>query len=438
MMESHPMSTAAAPRARASSLWRHADFLKLWSGQTISIFGTLVTRFALPLIAALMLGAGPAQMALLSAAEILPGLVLGFFVGVLVDRLRRRPMLIAVDLGRALVLGSIPVAALLGSLHLLQVYLVALTVSVLNVCFTVAYPAYLPTLIRREQLVEGNAMLEASASVAEVAGWSVAGMLVQVFSAPLAILVDSATFLVSACSILAVRAREPRPAPPNERLHVGREALHGLRFTVSDPTRRALVGAGALDELFGNALGVVIVLYLVRDLHLPPALMGATFAVGGVSAFCGATLAAPVTRRLGLGRTMLLVAILDAPFAFFIPLASGPVFVVSLLLVMAQLGDGLRTLYQINRLSLLQAVTPARLQGRLHATIAVLEGAATLGGILLGGALGTAIGLRPTLFVACTGHLLGLLWLTLSPVRRLRELPSQPQDVVAPASAVSV
>ena len=427
------MSPSAPSRAHAASLWRHADFLKLWTGQTISIFGTLVTRFAVPLIAALLLGAGPAQMALLAAAEVAPGLAASMIAGVWVDRLCRRPILIAADLARAVVLCSIPAAALLGTLSMAQLYLVALIVSVLSAFFDVAYPAYLPTLIGRDQLVQGNSMLGASASVAEVAGWSIAGVLVQVLTAPLALLVDAASFVVSALSVLAIRAKEPQPSRPAERRTLASEALHGLRFTLADPTRRALVGAGALDELFGNALGAVIILYLVRDLHLPPVLMGAIFAVGGVSSFFGATLATPLARRLGLGRAMLLMALLGAPFAFFVPLAAGPLVLATTLLVIAQLGDGARTLYLVSRLSLLQAVTPDHLQGRLHATIGMIEGAATLCGLFLGGALGTVVGLRATLFIACAGHLLGLAWLLASPIRHLRELPiliTPPEDTV--------
>ncbi len=425
------MSHTTMPPAHAATLWRHTDFLKLWTGQTISIFGTLVTRFAVPLIAALLLGADAAQMALLAAAEVAPGLAVSMIAGVWVDRLRRRPILIAADLGRAVVLCSIPVAAVFGALTLGQLYLAALFVSVLSAFFDVAYPAYLPTLIGREQLVHGNSMLGASASVAEVAGWSIAGVLAQVLTAPLAILVDAASFVASALSVLAIRTREPEPARHTERHTMVSEASHGLRFTLSDPTRRALTGAGAIDQLFGNALGAIIVLYLVRELHLPAAIMGAVFAVGGVSSFLGATLATPLVRRLGLGRAMLLTALLGAPFAFFVPLAAGPLVLATALLVIAQLGDGAQTLYMINRLSLLQAVTPDHLQGRLHATIGMIEGAATLAGIALGGALGTIVGLRVTLFIVCAGRLLGVIWLIASPLRHLRELPAlmtQPAD----------
>jgi predicted MFS family arabinose efflux permease len=435
------MSLARSLSNQFSGLWRHPDFLKLWTGQTVSIFGTLVTRFAVPLIAALLLGAGPVQMALLTAAEVAPGLALGMLAGVFVDRLRRRPILIAADLARAVVLASIPLAALLGALTLAQLYVVALVVSVLGVFFDVAYPAYLPTLIRREQLVEGNSKLEASGAVAEVAGWSIAGLLVQALSAPLAIVVDAASFLFSAASVLAIRRPEPPPASPAraKRGAALREALDGLRFVALDPVRRALVGVDGVSTLFGNTLGTVIILFLARELRLSPAVMGASFAVGGISAFCGATLAQPITRRLGLGRTMLLMTAANIALSFTMPLAAGPALVVVLMITLPQLSDGTYTIRRINQLSLLQAVTPDRLQGRVHAAVRVVEAGATLGGLALGGYLGATIGLRATLFVACAGRVLGLIWLARSPVRSLRDLPvvvPEPEDLAAePAAA---
>jgi MFS family permease len=432
-------------RPRWDGLWRHPDFLKLWGGQTVSIFGTLVTRFALPLLAAVLLGAGPVQIALLSAAEVAPGLILGLVAGAWVDRLRRRPILIAADVGRALVLCVIPLAALLHVLRIEQLYAVALLTSVLGVCFDVAYPAYLPSLIGREQLVEGNGKLEASSAVAEVAGWGGAGLLVQLLSAPLAILVDAFSYVVSAVSLVAIRTREPAPRATRARAAAGRVASpsiareigQGMRFALADPLRRALVGAEAVSALFGNALGTVIILYLVRDLHVQPAVMGAIFAVGGVSAFVGATVCQRLTRRWGVGRTILVMPLISKTLAFCVPLAGGPLPLAVALQVAAQTGDGAMTIYAIDRLSLLQALTPDHLQGRMHATARVIEGGATLGGLLLGGALGELIGLRPTLWVACSGGLLAVLWLALSPVRHLRQMPvlaaEEPETVAAAA-----
>ncbi len=204
------LSSRLKLRKRAQGLWQRPDFLKLWAGQTVSLFGSLLTQFALPLLAVLLLDAGAGQVALLASAEVAPGLLLGFFAGVWVDRLRRRPLLIAADIGRALALVSIPIAAAMHTLRIEQLYLVAALVSVCGVFFDVAYPSYLPTLLRREELVEGNSKLAASEAMAEVSGWGIAGVLVQVAGAPLAILVDALTFVISAVSIMAIRAREAR------------------------------------------------------------------------------------------------------------------------------------------------------------------------------------------------------------------------------------
>ena len=304
------LSSRLKLRKRAQGLWRRPDFLKFWAGQTVSLFGSLLTQFALPLLAVLLLDAGAGQVALLASAEVAPGLLLGFFAGVWVDRLRRRPLLIAADIGRALALVSIPIAAALHTLRIEQLYLVAALVSVCGVFFDVAYPSYLPTLLRREDLVEGNSKLAASEALAEVSGWGVAGVLVQIAGAPLAILVDALTFVVSAVSIATIRAREAQPFSGAERRTMLREVARGLRFVVANPARRTLAAAAALDTLFGNALGTLITLYLIRDLHLAPVVMGAIYAVGGVSSFAGSLLVTRVSRRWPVGR-ILLGAMLD-------------------------------------------------------------------------------------------------------------------------------
>jgi MFS family permease len=412
-----------ALRQESVNLWRHPDFLKLWGGQTVSLFGSLLTQFALPLLAASLLGAGAAEMALLAAAEVVPGLLLGFFAGVWVDRLRRRPLLIAADLGRALALVSIPAAATQGALHIGQLYAVALIVSVCGVFFDVAYPSYLPTLLKPRELVEGNAKLESSAALAEVSGWGIAGVLTQLAGAPLAILLDAVTFVVSAISLGAIRAREQHPGADadHERRHMGREVRAGLRFVVADPARRMVTAAGALDSLFGNALGTLIVLYLVRDLHLAPVVMGAVFAVGGVSAFAGSLLVTRISRRWPVGRILPGALLLYDVGALTIPLAGGPMPLAVALLVVGQSLDAAHTLYSVTRLSWFQRTTPDRMQGRLHATLRVVEGGATVVGLALGGILGQMLGVRATLFLVCAGKLLGPLLLASAPVRHLDE-----------------
>jgi|SRR5579859_4375017 len=420
---------------RLTGLWRHPDFRKLWAGQTISAFGSLVSRFALPVTAILVLGATPLQITLLSAAELAPGLLVSFFVGAWVDRLRRRPILIAADLGRAVLLGAIPVAALLGILRIEQLYLVALLVSVLTVFFDVAYRSYLPTLVRREELLEGNSKLQASNSVAEVAGFGLAGVLVQALTAPVAILTDALSFLVSAFSVALIRKREPPSAATGEQANAWREIGQGIRLLLSNPILRAIAGTSGTFNLFRNMFGVVIMLYFLRELHLQPVILGPLFAIGGVSAFLGAVLAERLTRRWGLGHTLIGALLVDGFLSLLIPLAGGPLLLVLVLLATPQLfGDGAATIYEINQISLVQAMTPDRWQGRINGTLRFIEWAAMLLGLLVGGVLGQTIGLRATLFVAAVGGLLSALWLLFSPARRLREYPKLPARCLQPAA----
>ena len=437
--------------------------MKLWAGQTISIFGTLITGVALPLTAIYALHATPAEVALLSAANVAPGLALGLFAGVWVDRLRRRPILIAADVGRALALGSVPVAALLGALHIEQLYAVALLTSALTICFESAYPAYLPSLLARNELVEGNSKLTASASVAEVAGFGLGGALVQALTGPLAIGVDALTYLVSAVSLLLIRQPEPAPSergvavmdtsggepsphlreaatspadppsPPGGGAGGGgalwRELAVGLRYTLGTPIPRALAGMTAITRLCGSIVEVVLALYLVHDLHLPPLAIGLIWGVGGATSFVGAALAQRVIRRLGIGRAIVWSVFVASAFTIFLPLAGGPLWLVVALMALQQFGDAAYTLNDIGATSVLQAQTPPNALGRLHATIQVIQGVAILIGLALGGALGQTIGLRPTLVIAALGMLLAPLVVALSPVRRLRTVASGPVTV---------
>jgi MFS family permease len=430
-------------RFRPRGLWRRPDFLRLWAGQTVSKAGSLVTGFALPLTAILALHASAAQVALLGAAGVAPGLVLGLAAGVWVDRVRRRPLLIAADLGRAVVVGSVPVATLLGRLAIEQLYLVALFSSALTVLFEVAYPAYLASLVRTEELVEANSKLEASSAVAEAAGFGAAGALVQALTAPLALAVDAGSYVVSALTLTRIRAREPVPvradagvaregkaaqeSQKTEGTHgesVWRQLGGGLRLTLTHPVARSLVLASGMFELCGNVLGVVLLLYLVREVHLGAALLGVLFGIGGVSAFAGSLVAARAARRWGIGRVVIGGLAIYTASAIVLPLASGPVWLAAALLTVGQFTDCAHTVYSIGKASLLQALVPAGSLGRLHASVHVVEAVATLTGIALGGVLGQTIGPRPTLFAAVVGGLLAPLVLARSPLRHMRTLPA--------------
>ena len=422
------METSTAPDsapARFTGLWRHHDFLKLWAGQTISLFGTLVGNLSLTFVAIIFLNATPIQVALLNAAKLAPGLVVGLFAGVWVDRLRRRPVMIVMDIGRAATLGMIPVLAAVHHLTIGLLYAIVLIVSVLTVFFDVAYRSYLPSLVRREELMEGNSKLTASASVSEFSGFGVAGVLVQLLSAPGAIAIDAVSFLVSALSLATIRHEEPRTISSAEQQGTWREIGEGLRLVRDNPLFRTLAGVTGTWYFFRSIIGAMIMLFITRELGVSPALQGVIYSIGGVSSFFGAVLAERVTRRWGIGPTMLWMLLLTVVSSILIPLASGPLAVIVILLVLPQIfGDGAATLYEIDQVSLLQASTPDRLLGRMNASIRFIEWSTMLVGLLVGGVLGEAIGLRPALFCAVGGQLLAPLWLALSPVRALREHPA--------------
>jgi MFS family permease len=386
-------------RFQRSGLWRNADFLRLWSGQTISVFGSMIGGTALSFTATLFLQATPFQMSLLHAKQILPAFLLGLFAGAWVDRLRRRPLLIGADIGRALVLATIPLAALVGILGIEQLFLVALLVSVLSILFDLSYQAYLPALVGKEHVLEGNSKLTASASVAEFAGFGIGGWLVQLLSGPLAILVDAISFLVSAWTVGTIRTHE------EDVVHDGQPDMRAeIRTGIGEVLRQPFLrsaGATALIERFsGGIFGALVVLYMSRDLGFAPAILTMTWAVGGVSSLIGAALAPRAARRFGAPGAMIFGLGLSALFSLCLPLAWGATPLSLLLLVLLQFGDGFNVIYDITLVSTRQRITPERLLGRVTGTMQVLGLGASLTGTLAGGFLGELLGVRATLFLA--------------------------------------
>jgi MFS family permease len=408
-----------------SGLWRHPDFVKLWAGHTISRFGSEISQLAIPLTAALVLNASAFQMGLLGTFEFAPFLLLSLFAGVWVDRLRRKPILIVADIGRALLLGSIPLAAVLGVLRIEQLYVVGFCTGILTVLFDVADQSYLPALVSRGHLVEGNSKLEMSRSVAQIAGPGVGGALVQLVSAPIAILVDAVSFLASAVCLATIRARE---AAPVRHAHGGgsiwAELREGLVVVLGNPHLRSIAGCTATTNLFGNGMMAVYVLYATRELGIGPALLGIILAAGGPGALLGALLAGRMANRFGLGATIIGASLVGGLANLLVPLASGPELAIAALLLLASFVGGISNpVYNINQVSLRQAITPDRLQGRMNASVRFIVWGTIPIGALIGGALGDAIGLRPTLALMAACSVLATLWILFSPVRRLKEQP---------------
>ncbi len=418
-----------------TSLTANRDFVRLWASQGVSRLGSQVTLLAVPLTA-VALGAGPQQMGWLAAAQTLPALLLGLVAGTWVDRVRRRPLLIATDLARAALLAAVPAAALLGQLRLELLYAVGFAAGVLAVVSEVAHSSYLPTLIRRDQLVEGNSKLAVAGQVASVAGPSLGGALVQLVTAPLAILADVASYLVSAVCLATIRRPEPAPSA-SERRALWREIGEGLRFVAGQPVLRALTGAFGLYFLFDALFWGLYPLYVTRDLGISAASLGLIYAVGSVGGVLGALFVTPITRRLGVGRTMAGALLVGALGELCIPLA-GVAAGRSALAALLTLGLGevlVRSsdwLFAVNFASLRQAVTPDRLQGRVNATVRVFTSGAVPIGAFVGGMLGEALGLPTTVLVGALGVLLAFLWVALSPARSLRSLPepAPPPDQV--------
>ena len=416
------MALSDASAYPSASLWRHPDFMKLWIGETVSVFGSQFTMLAMPLIATLLLNATAVEMGILNAVDTLPFLLVGLAAGVWVDRLRRRPILILADVGRALVLSWVPLAAWLGILRLEHLYVVGLLVGLFTVFFDVAYQAYLPALVNRSQLVEGNSKLEVSRSASTLAGPALAGVFIQAFSAPLAMALDAASFLWSAAFVALIRKPEPAPESADSRSFWS-DLREGLGVVFGDTRLRAIASCTGTGNLFNSAIWSLYVLFAVRELGLDPARLGFVFSVGSASALAGVLLAGWSSQRFGLGSTIVGSALgwglAGVPLVF-----ASPDTAVFLLTLGWLIGSLANPIYNINQVSLRQAIVPDQLQGRMNATMRFIVWGTMPLGALIGGALGEAIGLRPAIAVFALGELLSFLWLLPSPVPGLDRIPA--------------
>ncbi len=404
------------------SLWRHADFLKLWAGQTVSELGSVVTRTAVPLVALLVLGAGPFEMALIVVAGSLAVLLVGFLAGAWVDRLRRRPLLIGTDALRAFLLFSIPLAYAAGVLRMEQLYLVTFVEGCLGALFDAAYPAYVPSLIGVDRVVDGNSKLATSSSLAEIGGPGLAGGLVQLVSAPFAILVDAVSFGVSAISLLLIRTPEPPRPPRTATTPIRLEIVEGLRLVLRHRVLRPIAMRSVVAHVAGSFYGVLYTIYLIDELHLTPFLLGVVISAGGVGALIGSLFASRVIGRFGLGPALIGTATGAAALGILTPLAQGPVLVATLMVFIPQLvGDGLQTIEGVAELSLIQGLSPDRILGRVNATLEVFShGIAYPIGALAAAGVADVIGVRGGIALGWAGMAVSILFLVFSPLPRIR------------------
>ncbi len=421
--------------AVSASLWRHADFMKLWLGQTVSELGSVVTRTAVPLVALLVLGAGPFEMAMLVVAASLAVLLVGFFAGAWVDRLRRRPLLIGADAIRAVLLFSIPVAYVANVLRMEQLYAVVFLEGCLGALFDAAYPAYVPSLIGVERVVEGNSKLATSSSLAEIGGPGLGGGLVQLIGAPFAILVDAVSFVVSAVSLVAIRSPEPARPARTAGTRIREEILEGLTLVRRHPVLVPLTLRSVIAHVAGSFYGVLYTIYLIEVLHLSPFLLGIVVSAGGVGSLVGSFFASRAIARLGFGPAIIWTATGASILGVLTPLAGGPLVLATVMVFLPQLiGDGLQTIEGVAELSLIQGVIPDRVLGRVNATLEVFShGIAYPLGALLAAALAGVIGVRGGIALGWAGMAISILLLVLSPLPRIRRTEDVASVEPAPA-----
>jgi MFS family permease len=407
-----------------TGLWRHGDFLKLWSAETISQFGSQVGQLALPLVAVITLESSPFEVAALGTILFLPFMLFTIPAGVWVDRLPRRPILIAGDLGRFLLLATVPIAYVLDALTIWQLYAVAFTYGICTVFFDVAYQSYLPSLVARDQLMDGNSKLEISRSASQLGGPGLGGLTVQVLTAPYAVLADAFSFLASGLFLVRIRTAEAMPErePGAPRPSMLQEARDGLSYVLRHRYLRAIAGTTAISNFSSSLAFAVFLVYAVRTLGLSAAVIGILFSLGAIGSMAGALSARRVSARLGVGPTIVASAFVFGPAMVLVPAAPASFpypFLVAGIILFGVAG----VIYNITQLSYRQAVTPERMLGRMNSVMRFIVWGVMPIGSLLGGALATKIGLRETMWIGAAIGCVCFLPVLLSPVRGLRDMP---------------
>jgi MFS family permease len=406
-------------------LLRERDFRNFWLGQSISLFGDQVTVIALPLAAVLVLDADAADMGYLGAAALMPHLILSLPVGVWLERVaRRRRLMIASDIARAALLASVPIAYWYDALSFAQLYGVAFLMGTLAVVFDISYSTLYVSITAREDYVEANSLLNGSRAFSYVSGPSAGGILVQLLSAPTALLADAASFGASALFL----GRISGPEPPLERSEgsMRRQMSQGVRFIFSSRILRPSLVSAATLNFFNYAFAALFILYATRELGIRAGTLGLVLGAGAVGGLLGAVVAGRVGRRVGLGPAFVIGMVLFPAPLLLIPLAGGPRPIVLAMLFTAEFLSGLGVMIlDINVGAIITALTPHRLRSRSTGAFRFVNYGIRPLGSLVGGALGSVLGLRPTLFVTGVAALAGVLWLLPSPVPALLDLPEE-------------
>lgn len=403
------------------AVWRQRDFGLLWGGQTVSEIGSAVTTLALPTLAIFAFHAGPAAVGLMVASERVPFPIVALFAGAIVDRVRRRPVMVTCNLARVLILAAIPILSATGGLRLWQLYVAAAAMGVFTVFFDIAYMAYVPGLVEPDQLLEANSRLQVTWSTAQLVGPGLGGLLVQAVGAARAVLVDSLSFVVSTITVLSIRRREPEPSSTGR--HLLAEVGEGLRHVFGIPVLRAQLLCMSAALVFAHAYEAPLYVFAYTRLHLSPGLLGAMLASQGFGALLGSVVGSRIIAGLGVGRTVAigngtaiaLIALL--PLAVYVPPAAlmFPVFII---------GSGLGTAGDIAQVTLRQALSPARLQGRMSAVFRTFFWGAWPIGNLLGGVLAAAIGASTTLWITALVGGAAFLTIRFTPLWQVRGFPA--------------
>jgi MFS family permease len=422
------------PPAGRGPLWRQRNFTLLWTGQTISLTGSAVTAIALPLAAITMLRASVIQVGLLTAATYGAFIVVSLPAGLIVDRFPKRPIMVCCDAARLVLIGSVPVAAALHRLTLGQLYAVALAAGTCAVFFDVSQQSYLPSLLDTEDLTEGFGKLGASASFAQVSGRGLASGLVAVIGAARAVTADALSYAVSVTCLLLLRAPEPRPARSPGARQLRRDVTQGLAFITGHPVLRKTTACAAAGNLFIAMQISLNLLFLIRVLHAPPAIAGLYTALGSLGGIAGGMLTASFSRRIGSARIIWLsLLVFDIP-SLLLPLA-GPGWKI----VFFVLGYGVSAfscaLFGASQIAYRQSVCPPDLRGRMNAATRWITWGILPAGGLLGGFAGSAIGIRPAIWIAYAGSWAAGLLVYFSPLRRVRDVAElEPAGGLPPAA----
>ncbi|HWE99278.1 MAG TPA: MFS transporter [Caulobacteraceae bacterium] len=404
-----------------SLIGRGGAFLRLWLASSISSVGARISREGIPLTAVLTLGAGPLTVGVLAAIRAGPAVIAGLAGGAWVDRSERRRLMIGADLLRAGLLIAVPIAALTHHLSLAILLAAAALVGAAGTIFDMASHAYLPSIVAPQQIVAANAALTASDAVAEVAGPGLAGVLISLLGAPVALGINAATYLASAAVLALTPGERAAPAGPSQ---TGVDIFEGVRLAMAEPNVRPLLLMAGSQALAGGVFSALYLLFAIRTLHLTPAMLGATIAMGGVGSLFGSALTGAAVRRLGFGPAIPLTAWAAAAFTALIPAAGGGPLTGMIVLMGAQLfGDAFATAREILGASARQSLLAPETLGRTAGAFAAVEGAAAVAGALAGGLLGQAFGLRAAMWAAAAGFLLAPLWTLGTPLWRLRKAP---------------